>query len=161
MTTVAKEKTGQSLISEKLFDRLVNRIQLEQDMDHELASRITDQALAFLGTCAVSTVPLSPSAQVDIGWHTFLMYTREYREFCTKMAGRFIDHEPQDVEEDRSHARAATVTDRAVTAILEAGFAVDRELWEVRAAKCNDGEKCRASGKDGNENTETNDPEKR
>ncbi|MFD9889200.1 glycine-rich domain-containing protein [Amycolatopsis sp. NPDC059027] len=160
MTIVAKEKTGQSLISEKLFDRLTSRVQIEQSMDRELASRITDQALAFLGTCAVCTVPLSPSVQVDIGWHTFLMYTREYREFCTKVAGRFIDHEPQDAE-DRSPALATTATNRTVTEILKAGYAVDQELWGVLAAKCNDGEKCRASGKDGNENTDTNDPEKR
>jgi hypothetical protein len=28
----------------------------------------------------------------DPGWHTFVLHTRDYREFCRRVAGRFIDH---------------------------------------------------------------------
>ena len=58
-----------------LFTRLSARIVTDHDMDHSAAERIMDQALAFLGKCAVSAEPLSPSATVDIGWHTFILNT--------------------------------------------------------------------------------------
>lgn len=46
---------------------------------------------------------------------------------------------------------------RSAAAIASAGFAVDPALWSARAANCNNGDDgCRASGKDGNENTDTN-----
>ncbi|MBO0880719.1 MAG: hypothetical protein J2P17_10325, partial [Mycobacterium sp.] len=33
---------------------------------------------------------------VDIGWHTFILYTKDYASFCNRVAGRFIHHEPND-----------------------------------------------------------------
>ncbi|WP_414943115.1 glycine-rich domain-containing protein [Amycolatopsis sp. cmx-11-32] len=158
MTIAVEEKTGQGLVSEDLFNRLVSRIQEEHSIDYGQAAAIMDQALAFLGTCAVTTERLSPSAQVDIGWHTFILYTRHYREFCDRAAGRFIDHEPNDSDENKGGRGASVVT---TDAIRKAGYAVDLDLWTAPSAKCNDGEKCRASGNDGNENTDTNDPDKR
>lgn len=56
-----------------------------------------DQALAFLKACADNRgVPLSPGWHVDVGWHAFLLHTREYAEFCHQIAGRFIHHVPTD-----------------------------------------------------------------
>lgn len=63
-------RAGRTLITPEQFTRLSARIATEHDMDHQAAERIMDQALVFLGTCAVSTASLSPSATVDIGWHT-------------------------------------------------------------------------------------------
>lgn len=54
-----------------------------------------DQALAFLIACANTPRPLAPSAEVDLGWHTFLLYTNEYADFCERIAGRFIHHRPK------------------------------------------------------------------
>jgi hypothetical protein len=46
---------------------------------------------------------------------------------------------------------------RSVSAIASAGFRVDPDLWTVEAVNCSSGDDgCRASGKDGNENTDTN-----
>lgn len=35
------------------------------------------------------------SQDVDNLWHTFLLFTKEYADFCKKHAGRFIHHVPQ------------------------------------------------------------------
>lgn len=54
-----------------------------------------EQTLAFLAATAnQADKPLSPSQPVDIGWHAFILYTREYAEFCQRVAGRFIHHVP-------------------------------------------------------------------
>lgn len=36
----------------------------------------------------------APSGIVDGMWHCFILHTRLYREFCEKVAGGYIDHNP-------------------------------------------------------------------
>jgi hypothetical protein len=83
-------RTGRSLIPAEQFDRLTARITAEHhDIDQANAERIMDQALAFLAAAGTDTdEPLSPATLVDVGWHTFILYTREYAEFCDRVAGR-------------------------------------------------------------------------
>lgn len=103
MTVTTERAAGRSLITPVLFDRLTQRITTDHpDITQADAERILDQALAFLATCATSTIPLGPSDIVDIGWHTFLLYTGEYADFCTKVAGRYIHHAPDDLPGPRS-----------------------------------------------------------
>jgi hypothetical protein len=123
--------TGRSLVEPRLFERMSTRIATEHDMDSAKAERILDQALAFLGTCAVTAAPLSPSETVDIGWHTFILYTRDYAEFCDRVAGRFINHVPTDGEEEIGAAGAWETT----RAVMAAGYIVDAPMWEG-TAKC-------------------------
>ena len=37
-----------------------------------------------------------PSQAVDVAWHEFILYTRQYGEFCRKGLGRFLHHTPSD-----------------------------------------------------------------
>ena len=130
--------TGRSLVEPDLFARMAARIASENDMDHAMAERVMDQALAFLGTCAVTTSPLSPSKTVDIGWHTFILYTREYAAFCDRIAGRFIHHIPTDDEQETAESVTAWET---TAAIVAAGYVVDAPMWERSGAcsQCKDG----------------------
>ncbi|HCA87089.1 MAG TPA: hypothetical protein DEQ61_17390 [Streptomyces sp.] len=77
--------------------------------------------------------PLSPSRAVDPGWHTFVLHTREYAEWCQNTAGRFMHHNLLP----GSGARDGIAVRRTVAAMEAAGFAVDRCLWGV-AADCNE-----------------------
>jgi hypothetical protein len=119
-------QTGRELIDPALFDRLCRRIVLDYECDKARAERILDQALAFLFTCAGSAKPLAPSPEVDLGWHTFLLYTKEYAAFCDRVAGRFIHHMPDDDPAAPVAAEPPSVTADAIGAL---GFAVDLELW--------------------------------
>jgi hypothetical protein len=141
MAIAVKEHSGQDLVSEELFDRLVDRICREHQLGREYAMRIMDQALAFLGTCARSAEPLAPSEVVDIGWHTFLLYTREYADFCDRVAGRFIHHEPTDTGLLTISGTPRETADRTIRAVRLAGFAVDLPLWTAPADchQCNQG----------------------
>lgn len=46
-----------------------------------------------------------PSQAVDLAWHEFILYTRQYRGFCRQALGRFLHHTPNDA---MPHARAAS-----------------------------------------------------
>ncbi|GAA0916399.1 hypothetical protein [Nonomuraea longicatena] len=96
-----------TLIAPELFARMASRIVADRDLPSQDAEAVLEQALGFLYACARNPgAALTPSPQVDIGWHTFLTYTREYERFCSKVAGRFIHHRPDEPGTgDRSAAR--------------------------------------------------------
>ena len=48
----------------------------------------------FMIVCSVKPGIKVTSAEIDDMWHTFLLFTIQYREFCSDWLGRFIEHEP-------------------------------------------------------------------
>jgi hypothetical protein len=130
--------TGRTLITDELFGRLVRRIVADEKLDRDLAARIVDQSLAFLGACALDhDAPLAPSELVDIGWHTFILHTREYVAFCERVAGEFLHHVPTGQDDPDAHGERAHATlVRTVRAIERAGFTVDAALWPAVTDKC-------------------------
>lgn len=144
MDTTKALKPGRDLLPEEVFARLVKRIAAEHHLDEAMAERCMDQALAFLAACAVTPKALSPSMAADIGWHMFILYTRDYADFCEQVAGRFIHHIPDEDEgghEDEADVQA--VLDRSAEAIRKAGYRVDRELWQnegaLKCSQCHNG----------------------
>lgn len=135
---------NKSLISDQLWARLTKRIVKDEGIELALAERIMDQALGFLLLCGQDTgsKSYSPSEQVDIGWHTFILYTREYQQFCQKIAGRFIHHSPSD-EEGVEYATGNAA--RTAEAMKRHGITVDEELWESQRDDCDSCKGC-ASG---------------
>jgi hypothetical protein len=134
-TTIATaRKTGRSLVDDELLDRLVTFLVNEEQMTRCHAILIMDQALAFLGTLAQYVgAPLSPSKKVDPGWHAFVLHTREYDDWCQRVAGRFIHHNPF---KDTIAPRDGVAVARTVEAMAAAGYAIDPDLWNV-TANCN------------------------
>lgn len=148
MTTAVQTRRGQALIAPDLFRRLERRIAADHpELAPGMPARILDQALAFLAACATTTRPIGPSDLVDIGWHTFILYTREYAAFCDRIAGRFIHHEPDDAPGGEGPTVPKCVQTpaaspdvplaAAVEAIRSAYYHLDDELW-----LCSDGIKC-------------------
>lgn len=135
MTIVAERRVhGRSLVSDDLFDRLVEQIVKDGHADRRHAVRIMDQALAFLRACANNSgVSLRPSKAVDIGWHTFVLFTRDYAEFCARVAGRFLHHVPEEFNPPDSPAMTLSPT---MDAIRAAGMILDTELWAQGSADC-------------------------
>ena len=46
-----------------------------------------------------------PSEIVDVLWHEFLLFTREYQDFCKKGIGRFLHHTPTEVMKSPTSAQ--------------------------------------------------------
>lgn len=137
--------TNKSLVDEVLWGRLVGRVEHDREFQYlfggksadeqrEIAASIMDQAIGFLVVVADSGSdgPYSPSEHVDIGWHAFLMYTREYADFCQRIAGRMIHHAPSDVP-SVDYGTGNII--RTVAAMQVRGLFVDKELWPS-AADC-------------------------
>lgn len=143
MAITSDRTDPRSLITPGLFSRLTERLTRDHDIETPTAERIMNQTLAFLVTCGRNPgAGLAPCATVDIGWHIFLMYTRDYAEFCDRVAGRFIHHRPDDDNDrgdnDHDHGTAAGGAERigvTVAAMRKAGMPVDADLW-VPAALC-------------------------
>src|SRR5690606_28161878 len=48
-------------------------------------------------------LPLFNEAKaIDLMWHTFLLYTRQYAEFCDRYFGFFLHHQPRSREERKA-----------------------------------------------------------
>lgn len=136
MDTINVPKAGRSLVPSATFARLTRRLTTEHPVDAHLAERIVDQAAAFLAACATAAQPLAPSRDVDLGWHAFLVHTRDYAEFCETVAGRFIHHVPHDNDREGGDEETQAVLDRSVEAIRRAGYIVDEELWRADTGTC-------------------------
>lgn len=133
-------------IDPALWDRLVVRIvndpaflsRIGEDTTEQAtlayAGRILNQALTYLSLVAEHPgVGFSPSPLVDIGWHAFLLYTRDYARFCWQIAGRFIHHVPSDqVGVHYGHGNVK----RTVRALRASGRTVDDMLWITDTMSC-------------------------
>ncbi|MGW5673923.1 hypothetical protein ACWEV4_02325 [Streptomyces sp. NPDC003860] len=142
--------TGQSLVSPEFFERLKKRVESLHDLDEPLARGITDQALAYLATCAqkpprADTLYMSPL--VDLGWHCFLEYTREYDAFFANHGWPKVHHNPCD-EPGVAYGALADLLPLTAHAIKAAGFYVDEPLWSASRVDC--GDTCGDDGGGGN-----------
>jgi hypothetical protein len=130
------------LISPRMFTRLTYRITADDGVDFRTAERIVEQTLAFLVACAHNPgAGLAPSADVDKGWHVFILHTADYAEFCDRVAGRFIHHLPAEPGEEDDGGAALMAT---VAAMRAAGLHVDADLWYAAPDCTSDCHQCHA-----------------
>ncbi|MGW0731429.1 glycine-rich domain-containing protein [Streptomyces sp. NPDC002851] len=128
-----KARRGRELVPEKLFKHLVDFCADEYGLEHSMADRIMDQGLAFLWVMGTTRTEdtLAPSKEVDPAWHTFILHSIEYTDWCHENFGRFLHHMPNS--KVRTRGLMVSVVDR----IKDAGFEVDERLWHT-AAECNE-----------------------
>src|SRR5262249_35782866 len=142
MTNVAAELADDcSDIEPTVSRRLTRRIAAEhEEIDIREAERIMVGTIQFLRVCArYPHQPLAPSRKIDIGWHPFLLYTREYVAFCEALGG-FIHHEPNDADGLDEPAASAQVTVGFMRSLC---IPFDAGLWASGGAHdCESGGKC-------------------
>ncbi|MCG8335446.1 MAG: peptidylprolyl isomerase [Proteobacteria bacterium] len=76
------------------------------DISREDAEDIFQQMLKFFWLSEtqdkeIMSVIDHPISIVDEMWHTFVLFTKQYRKFCFDYFGRFIHHNPTTVDEKR------------------------------------------------------------
>jgi len=83
---------------------VVKRIQSEFSLTTQEASALFEDTKLFLYLSTVSKQAISPTGNIDKGWHTFLMFTKDYAHFCYDCLGHFVHHVPfdSDYESDGS-----------------------------------------------------------
>lgn len=73
---------------------VAERLQKELGCTKEEADILWLDTKFWLWFCKETDKPVCPSAALDEGWHTFILFTRQYQEFCKNILGRFIHHTP-------------------------------------------------------------------
>lgn len=150
--TVSRPEISTSLaykhfVNETLWKRLTERIVKDEGFDLALAEQIMNEAIAFLLFCAKNPAAgYSPSPAVDIAWHNFILYTREYAQWCKDNAGWFIHHCPND--EPGMDDIAPSTALSTVVAMKAQGFKVNEALWVSKDHNCHrcSGDQCRVGG---------------
>jgi hypothetical protein len=132
-------KNPRELVSSELFARLVRRTAKEHDLSEEIARRSVTQAVMMLGAIGDNPgVTFYPSVAVDYGWHTFILDTQHYHEFCERVAGKYIHHNPIEGATD-----GGVLMRRTANFLRENGYPVDDDLWSaVESVHCSGGESC-------------------
>ncbi|MET7682831.1 hypothetical protein [Streptomyces sp. NPDC005423] len=127
-----RTRTRRSLISAAEFDMLGAFCADEYGMERCVADRVVDQALALVHVMGSSGAgaDMAPSRLVDPGWHTLVLHTEWYADWCVRQFGYFLHHRPN------SKARTRGLMTDVVGRIRAAGFEVDERLWGT-AAECN------------------------
>lgn len=135
MQKTAEKLRYKNLVPDALWVRLVSRIRKDHpEVDEALAERIMNETLAFIHACANGVATrLAPSPSVDIGWHTFILYTKSYTEFCETHAGKYIHHEPSDIPEVEFDGGSPRET---VEVLKRNGYSVDEQLWLKSDGNC-------------------------
>lgn len=77
--------------------QVVSRIARENQISINEAQNVFESTKQFLYLCGANPDGVySPTPKIDSGWHEFIMYTREYQEFCERYFGRIIHHVPNE-----------------------------------------------------------------
>ena len=51
-----------------------------------------------------------PSQAVDVAWHEFILFTKQYSQFCNKALGRFLHHTPAEAMRSPTDAQTGIKT---------------------------------------------------
>ncbi|MGW1029879.1 glycine-rich domain-containing protein [Streptomyces sp. NPDC002577] len=125
------------LVEPEVTERLAHRITTDHpEISEATARRIVGQTAAFLATSGQQPgQSLAPSKLVDIGWHTFILHTVDYADFCQNVVGQFVHHVPTSEDEQMPGSPTET-RERTLAAITAAGYTVDGKLWPEASSEC-------------------------
>ena len=73
---------------------LLHRLQAKEGLDGREATALMEDMLRFLFLCGTSEQVYAPTERIDVAWHHFILFTRDYRQFCLHHFGRLIEHNP-------------------------------------------------------------------
>jgi hypothetical protein len=102
---------------------VVRRYAKEQHASREEAEEVFRETLKWLYLCGRAlregfACAMTPEiAQLDEMWHTFVLFTPDYADFCERYFGLFLHHVPNDDEDEVSEGG-----DEAVRGQLERQF---------------------------------------
>lgn len=123
---------------------VVARISKEEKMPTEEAASLFRDVLLFLWLGQFVKGSLVPTPRIDLGWHVFLLFTKDYREFCGKFFGRFVDHHPRRLTDkpdngqavEKSYGDVQTVLVKDLNLSLSRNWIYSRFESSGAAAKC-------------------------
>ncbi|MQV97057.1 hypothetical protein GHK46_06355 [Sinorhizobium medicae] len=81
---------------------IVTRYAADQEIDAATAEEHAREAKRFLILCALNPDRVyGMRGPIDEFWHTFVIFTSRYMDFCERVGGRFIHHYPNTAPKER------------------------------------------------------------
>ena len=133
MTSLLTDMRLESGAVRASFGPIVDRIAAHPEVPAELAEAVMAETLRFVALAAATDVPVGPSRLVDVGWHEFILFTRDYMAYCAELGG-YVHHVP-DSPGDTSDPTAYRRTRELLT---ERHGPLDERLWPAVGADCGD-----------------------
>lgn len=136
LMTPAQKKGGLSVLDYKPPDMLLRRYMAENKTNLVTARKAFVALGQFLFVCATAKHSCSPSIAIDAAWHEFLVFSKEYYNFCQQYFGTVIHHRPTEVMMNESYQNTRN-------SACEIFGKLDREFWPKSAARtalCSGGE---------------------
>jgi hypothetical protein len=73
---------------------VVLRIKHRARCSGKRANKLFEEMKQYLASTQTTSGHRSPSKAVDLAWHEFILFTRDYTEFCHQYFGCFVHHVP-------------------------------------------------------------------
>ncbi len=119
----------------EVVERLTRKLKLTLDEAEQLFADVK----LFLCLAATTGKSLVPSDKIDAGWHEFLLYTSEYRAFCSEHLGKFVHHcPPSYFDDDRNPSQADFLETMNLAAEMLGTLSSNWDVTTSNAAKCSD-----------------------
>lgn len=83
------------------MENVLKRYQKETGLSPDVVHEHERELKRFLAIAAIyPEESIGMKGLIDELWHTFIIFTKDYENFCHQVAGRFIHHVPLVSEED-------------------------------------------------------------
>lgn len=87
------------------FAHVVERYSKEHDVPKEVALEHARELKRYLALSALFPEKMyGMVGTVDKLWHTFIMFTQDYMDFCNKVNKRYIHHDPESLDADETES---------------------------------------------------------
>lgn len=97
---VSKPKRIQDYVfPELLIERYTKERNISEDNCELVQTALKDWFEIFVGSTNRTQFYDFPSKEVDELWHMFILFTKDYREFCHEYIGQFLDHTPLRIDQ--------------------------------------------------------------
>ena len=99
---------------EKLIDKyafppsLSNKVaEKYPHLSDQQATEVVEGMREYFHVCNIARHKMiaMPSQAVDVAWHEFILFTRDYKKFCDKALGRFLHHTPAEAMSSQTKAQ--------------------------------------------------------
>lgn len=115
------------------FEPLIGRLVDKKGLLRQEAENLYTDMLRFMFLCGTVGKTLAPSERIDLAWHEFLLFTREYQRFCRSMFGFFVHHNPVESGKRPKPSEGSSVIKDTLAAGREA-FGDLSANWEFPGA---------------------------
>ncbi|SDY81814.1 hypothetical protein SAMN05661080_04705 [Modestobacter sp. DSM 44400] len=78
------------------YPQVVAKLAAAEGITETDAAQRVIELVKYLTIATDCDQPVVPSRAVDVAWHTFILFTRDYAAFCTETFGRFVHHQPTE-----------------------------------------------------------------